>query len=161
MQLIDCRGRARPSEGAVYIGRKMPRLRCSPLRNPFKLRGDTGDGIALAGKPEAILERYRRHLTWRLTHGYPEPAKTLRALEADSTLACWCVERPARAVLGEVMPAEDHCHGDVVFTVWRGLVELGWDWATADPQHERRAFSAAHAQLYEACFEHPLVWRSQ
>ena len=161
VMLVDCRPTGGPPPGSTYIGRAMPetrrrrRLEASPLRNPFKPKGGKGDGIEVRD----VIERYRRHLTWRLAQGEAAPAEALRALTMTSRLACWCASRHAAELVGEIEYSEGMCHGDVVYTAWVGLKRIGWSWETVDPCLDLPGFGRAHAGLYEACFQQPLVWR--
>ena len=96
-------------DGAVYIGRRAPGLRCSPFHNPFRA-GTPGYETAT----DAVAA-YEQWLAYGTTVPYPAPgeSKRLAALRDDvlarieageltgRDLACWCREdRP--------------CHGDVL-----------------------------------------------
>lgn len=160
MQLIKITHRRH--EG-VYIGGARRGLACSPLRNPFRLHADSDlDGIPIKGTRADLLERYRRHLSWSLAHDWTQPREALRALRVDSTLACWCCTRPARVLYGPITDAEDHCHGDVLFTAWRKCQRLKWTWRIGergpDPI-EFAEFPAIHAGLHEYLFASPL-WKT-
>ncbi len=83
-------------EGAVYIGRAMPRqgLKASPFANPYRIGGAVSRDYAMT--------LYEQHLTttphlWALI---PE----LRG----KPLACWCRHD------GEAPSADTRCHGDVL-----------------------------------------------
>lgn len=99
-------------EGAVYIGRAVAGLSQSPLANPFKV--DDFD------EPTQCLHAYGEHLLEQLVAG-GEAVLALARLSWESTLACWCAERPAWVPsCGRSFPSRP-CHGDVVAQVFLGL----------------------------------------
>ena len=84
-------------EGAVYIGRNMPRrgLRCCGLQNPFSVK-DWGRELAIAN--------YQASRIKIIEHGTRQFIDAL--IEArDKPLACWCRKSTTSS------PA---CHGDVI-----------------------------------------------
>lgn len=176
MRLVDCRMHGgRPPRDAIYIGRKMPGLKGSPLRNPYvaKSRARRGDHQWALILPDAeILERYKRHLTRRVVD-CAEVFEALRGLPPGATLACWCVEREAARVGVGGNEVEICCHGDVVFTLWRALHELDWElpWVTRGPAAiggewvedareltPQAAVDRTWARVYELAFGEPMRW---
>lgn len=96
-------------EGAVYIGRAVPRMRlkASPLANPHRI----ADPDDTAERREAV-DRFERDLALD-----PELQAAARAVRGRP-LACWCrrgAERASRATA---------CHGDRI---------LEWLWRHPDP----------------------------
>lgn len=78
----------------LYIGRANPHygLKASPLANPFR-RHDFGN------QPGATLPAYRQHLWQRIQANDTAVLSTLKAIDADTVLVCWC---------------DEACHGQVV-----------------------------------------------
>lgn len=148
MKIVDCAWHAKRAPlGSVYIGRGMPGMRGSRLGNPF-----------VAGEVSNPIEKYRRRLVRQvIQRGFLERI-ALEQLRVDSTLACWCVERPASLVrAGHPIP-EPLCHGDVVFTVWSTCAE---DWArvpVVDFIEDFAGANAAWSAFYERCYGQPMVW---
>lgn len=88
-------------EGAVYIGRAMPRqgLKASPFANPFRVSPVTSRQTAIT--------RYEEHLV-----KHPELWSLMPDLRGRP-LACWCRHN------GESPTPENACHGDVLANLLR------------------------------------------
>lgn len=113
IMLTKCKANEGVPEGATYIGRKMPGLECSALANPYRVQ-EHGE-FALDYFVQDLAE-----LVWRADrriHG------ELARITSTSTLACWCVSRPA-VHLWASKPTRA-CHGDVIATMQALLDELG------------------------------------
>lgn len=102
-------------EGAVYIGRAMPRkgLKASPFANPFRVE-EWGRDMALAAFRDQFLDRLRSGVI---------DVEALIDLR-DRPLACWCRHD------GEPRAEANRCHGDFILNLLDGntddqLRELG------------------------------------
>jgi len=160
VKLIKIEGSARKlPRNAVYIGRAAPGQPRSALANPFiaKSRAPKVCHTALIVPDESVLERYRRHLCMRTVEHFAE-LEALRGLTSRSTLACWCVSRPAKIVGAGHLQPDPACHGDVIFTVWTALERLNWDVPKVDFQRDMDAANAAWSRLYLAAFGEPMTW---
>ena len=99
-------------EGAVYIGRAMPRqrLKASPFANPHKIGSPSVLGGVILGREgalfnyvEDLMHGSKRHLLAEL----PE----LR----DKPLACWCRHDGVPMTTGVNDDGPDNrCHGDLL-----------------------------------------------
>jgi hypothetical protein len=161
MRLVDCHATAgKLPRGAIYIGRPMPGLDGSPLANPYIAASCAPKPCthAVVVPDDAMVERYKRHLTQHVVKGFGELA-ALRKLQRGSTLACWCVDRDAGLVGSNRPEAETPCHGDVIFTVWTALEQMRWRVEivsfTADLDRANKAWS----DLYQRAFGEPMRWR--
>src|SRR4051812_22483995 len=88
-------------DGAVYIGRAVPRLRIpnSDFANPFR--------IGLDGGRSQVIDKYRAGLLTLLTKS--EVIRDLLIqLRDEKALACWCRRD------GEERTPANACHGDVL-----------------------------------------------
>lgn len=92
-------------EGAVYIGRAVPRqkIRMSRLANPYRVGANNAllEGLELTR--EEAVNKYR---TWIMHHN-PMLLADLPALRGKP-LACWCRHD------GEERTPDNLCHGDVL-----------------------------------------------
>lgn len=145
MHLTNCNlHRQRAPRDATYIGREMPKLGKSRLANPFREED---------GNP---LEKYRRRLCRQVIQGFAE-LDALRELRVNGVLACWCVDREAVMVRRGLALPETLCHGDIVFTVWTTLRELGHV-PQADFSDDFAHANKVWRELYEACFHTRMLW---
>jgi hypothetical protein len=102
----------RVPSGALYIGRTMPGIAASPLGNPYKVDAHGA----------STLDFYAQDLAELVWSGHETTLKVMQSITTSTTLACWCVHRPA-AVLWSSYPSRP-CHGDVIATMHGTLSRL-------------------------------------
>jgi hypothetical protein len=166
MDLVDCREhRGRPPHGAVYIGRAMGKLEASPLANPYAPKSAAKSKWVVPVPDDQVLEYFKRRFLQRIvesvyTQGTGPEFEALQLLGPGSKLACWCTSRPAIPLGPGAPQVAVPCHGDVIFTVWRALVRLGWDvpFVIRGLRYPFQIFERSRAALYEECFGEPIRW---
>ena len=94
-------------EGAIYIGRAMPRrgLKASPLANPHKIGVDGDRRTVIAHFEVSLMRELRAH--------DPAVVEALIAVRQAPAISCWCRR------LGEPWTEANACHGEVIV----GLLE--------------------------------------
>lgn len=87
-----------PGMKIVYVGRP------TVLGNPYELNGNDKFDKAAA---LSSVDQYRKYLWKRLEANDPRIIESLKAIDENTILACWCYPNP--------------CHSTVIWNAWHWL----------------------------------------
>lgn len=113
---------SKPPTPWIYVGRYMGYqnkgvngdaifLKASPLGNPFKLQCRDPEEV------RTVLEQYRAWLYGEIQAGNKSVLSLLKAIDEDTTLACWCCEMEGEEIFDEPLV----CHAQLIFRAARWL----------------------------------------